>query len=133
VKTFRRNATLSLVCDSGYVAVSACILMLAFSFAPAMAFRIGATVVLAFAVVLLARAGRLDDWRVTACEAWQALDERERPVGHDGRRCAREHLEELCLRFAKSAAGIAIVLYAVSFLAAAHQATADTQALLALN
>jgi hypothetical protein len=47
-------------------------------------------------------------------EAWRILTQEERPVGETGRRLARYDLEQVLLRFAKAAAGIAIMLYSFS-------------------
>jgi hypothetical protein len=86
-------------------------MMVAASFEPAMAFKIGATVALTFSLALLARLFFLTDERFRRSEAWRALRPDERPAGEDGPKFARAQLEELILRFAKASAGIAGILY----------------------
>jgi hypothetical protein len=97
---FARFAYFTLVRDASLVTLTAALLMLVFSFEPSIAFDIGATVALVFALGLLLRAVCLTEARFTRSEAWSALQDEERPVG-----------ERMLLRFAKSAAGIAGILY----------------------
>ena len=86
-------------------------LMLSFSFWPSMAFEVGAFVALMFSVGLLIRAGFLTEERLTRSEAWRALRDEERPEGEGAEHWARDELQEVLLRFAKSAAGVAGILF----------------------
>jgi hypothetical protein len=114
---FRRFAFFTLARDTGYVGLAAATLMLAFSFYPALAFCIGASVALLFSLGLLLRVGRLTEERLVRTEQWYALEPPERPPGHAGRSRARDSLEELLLRFAKDASGVASVLYGSALIA----------------
>jgi hypothetical protein len=115
---FARFALLTVARDAAYVSLAAMVLMLAFSFRPALAFEIGATIALLFAIGLLVRVYFLTDDRLERCEVWRALPEEERPPGEDGRRWARGHFELVLLRFAKGASGFAGVLYCSALLLA---------------
>ena len=112
---FRRFAFAIAARDASFVALAAATLMLAFSFAPALSLNIGANIALVFAIGLLLRAACLTDKRIDRTEAWRTLKPQERPVGDAGRRLARDDLQEVLLRFAKAAAGVAIILYGASF------------------
>lgn len=107
----RRYAFFTLARDAGFVTLLAATMMVAASFQPALAFKIGATVALAFSLLLLFRSYFLTDERFRRCEAWRALRPDERPIGDQGRQAAREQLGEMMLRFAKTSAGVAGVLY----------------------
>jgi hypothetical protein len=111
---FRRFAFAVTARDAALVATGAATLMLAFSFAPALSFNIGANAALLFAIGLLLRAACLSEDRIDRTEAWRALEPGERPLGDAGRRSARDELQEVLLRFAQAAAGAAVVLYAAS-------------------
>jgi hypothetical protein len=108
---FARFAYFTIARDAGFVSLAAALLMLAFSFELPMAFEAGATVALIFSVGLLIRVCCLTEQRFTRSEAWSTLQDEERPAGEDGMRWARAELERMLLRFAKSAAGIAGILY----------------------
>ncbi len=108
---FARFAYFTLIRDAGFVSFTAALLMLVLSSEPSLAFEAGATVALIFSLGLLLRVLLLTEGRFTRSEAWCALQDEERPVGEDGQRWARAELERLMLRFAKSAAGIAGLLY----------------------
>jgi hypothetical protein len=114
---FRRFAFFTLARDTGYVALAAATLMVALSFYPALALCIGASVALLFSLGLLLRVVWLNEERLERTEQWYALHPPERPDGQTGRRLARENLEELLLRFAKGASGVASMLYGVSLIA----------------
>jgi hypothetical protein len=107
----RSFAFYTLARDASFVAVAATTMMVAASFEPALAFKIGATVSLIFSLVLLARSYFLTDERFRRSEAWRSLLPDERPPGEGGRQFARAQFEELMLRFAKTSAGIAGILY----------------------
>jgi len=114
---FRRFAFFTLARDAGFVGLAAAILMLACSFYPALAFSIGASVILLFCLGLLLRVGWLTEERIVRTEQWYALEPPERPAGHVGQCRARDNFEELLLRFAKSASGVASVLYGFALFA----------------
>jgi hypothetical protein len=127
---FARFALFTVARDAAYVTLAAMILMLAFSFRPELAFEIGATVALIFAIALLVRVSHLTDERLERCEVWRALPKEERPPGEDGRRWARNHFEHLLLRVAKGASGFAGVLYCgavlMALMSGLAQPVADT-------
>jgi hypothetical protein len=100
--------------DATFTGLAAATLMLAFSFAPALALTIGANIALLFTIALLLRAACLSEDRIERTEVWRSLDDRERPVGDAGRKTARDELQDALLRFARAASGAAIVLYAMS-------------------
>ena len=113
---FARFAYFTLVRDTAFVSLAALLLMLAFSFELPVAFDVGATVALLFAVGLLAKVIFLTEHRFTRSEPWSALRDEERPVGDDGMRWARAELERMTLRFAKGAAAMAGLLYGSALL-----------------
>jgi hypothetical protein len=108
---FSRFAFFTMARDAGFVALATLTLMVAFSYTPALACKIGATMALIFAVALLLRARYLTEERLMRGEVWRALEPQERPAGKDGRGWARAHFEMLMLRVAKGAAGAAGLLY----------------------
>jgi hypothetical protein len=69
-----------------------------------------ATLALLFALILMARAGRLSENGIMRSQFWRTLPPRLRPSEEAGRRVARRALEETWLRFARGAAMLAIVL-----------------------
>jgi hypothetical protein len=116
---FRRFAFFTVARDAGFVTLAAATLMLAFSFEPPLAFKIGATVALVFSIGLLLRSYLLTEERFLNSEAWRALRPNERPIGHHEQHLARAQLEELLLRFAKAASGVAGFLYVSALLLSA--------------
>jgi hypothetical protein len=114
MRAFHHFAVATLARDTSFVAVAAATLMLAFSFAPALALVIGADIALVFAIGLVLRAACLSDNGVERTEVWRTLTPQERPVGEAGRRSARDDLQVVLLRFANAASGVAILLYATS-------------------
>ena len=123
---FTRFAFFTVARDAGYVVLAGATLMVGFSFEPALALELGATVALIFSVGLLARAYFLTDERLERSEVWRALPEEERPPGDDGRRWARGYLEGLLLRAAKGASGCAGVLYGSALVVALAASLAQT-------
>ncbi len=113
-----RFAFFTLTRDSLFVALAAALLMLAFSFEPPLAFKVGATIALIFSVGLLARSYFMTEERFRRSEAWRALTPEERPAGDLGPRLAKEHFQMLLLRFAQGASAVACVLYASALLLA---------------
>ena len=116
---YARFAFFTLARDAAFVTLAGVTLMIGFSFAPPLAFKVGASVALIFAIVLLARSYWLTDERFRRSEAWRALRPDERPAGEHGVALARAHLQELMLHFAKSASGVAGVLYCSALVMAA--------------
>lgn len=106
-----RYAFFTLARDAGFFSLAAIVLMIGFSFEPPLAFEIGASVALFFSVQLLVRRYLLTPDRFRRSEVWRGLDPDERPAGEHGIRIAREYMEELLLRFAKSSSAIAGLLY----------------------
>ncbi len=113
---FTRYAYLTMARDTCFVALAACLVMFAFSFQPSAAFEGGATVTLFFSIILLVRAGLLTEERFLRSEPWLSLHVEERPADERDRALARAKLEELLLRFAKNAAGVASLLYGSALL-----------------
>lgn len=106
-----RYAFFTLARDAGFFALAAIVLMIGFSFEPPLAFEIGATMALVFSLFLLARCYLLTRERFLRSEVWRGLLPDERPAGDHGIRIARDYMEELLLRFAKSSSAIAGWLY----------------------
>jgi Na+/melibiose symporter-like transporter len=128
---FTRFAFFTVARDAGFVALAAMLLMLAFSFEPALAFGVGATIALVFSMGLLVRVYFLTEERLERSEVWRALQAEERPPGDDGRRWAKGYLETLLLHFAKDASAFASLLYcsALVMALAAGLAQANTVSL----
>ncbi len=109
---FTRFAYVTVARDASFVSLASGILMLSFSFWPSVAIEVGAIVALMFSVGLLIRVGFLTEERFARSEAWRALRDEEKPEGEEAQHWARAELQEVLLRFAKSAAGVACVLFA---------------------
>ena len=90
------------------------------NFEPSVVLLIGGGVALVYSLVLVLYAGWLSDDRVVRIEPWRAIEHGERPAGKAGRKWAYNFMNELVLRFAKAASGVAIALLATA-LAAAYQ------------
>jgi Ca2+/Na+ antiporter len=114
MEPFRREAHFGLMRDTGFIALAAATMMLAFSYRLELAFCIGASVALLFAVVLVFKVGGLTEEAVQRSEPWLALERGRRPRGHEGRRWARDRLEDLLLLFAKRSSGIAVAMFGVA-------------------
>jgi hypothetical protein len=106
-----RYACFTLVRDASFFTLAAVLLMIAFSFEPPLAFEIGATMALVFTIVLLVRSRLLTHERFLRSEVWRGLEPEERPAGEHGAQIARDYMQELLLRFAKSSSAVAGVLY----------------------
>lgn len=106
-----RYARFTLLRDAGFFAVAAVTLMVGFSFEPALALDLGASVALIFAIVQLLRVARLTEERFRRGEVWLSLRPDERPAGEHGIRIALTSLQDQMLRFAKAASGAAVMLY----------------------
>jgi hypothetical protein len=123
---FRRLAFFILARDTGFIALAAATLMVGFSFMPWLAFGIGANVALLYAIVLMVRARRLTDERITRVEAWKLLRDTEDGAPDPLR--ARDTLRDLLLRFARTAAAAAVVLSASSLIVRGPTSTAPIAA-----
>jgi hypothetical protein len=100
--------------DASFVALAAVTLMVGFSFNPPLALVIGAHIALIFSLLLLYRVTILTDERVKRTEAWRELEPDERPRGDFALAVAHDRLEEVLLRFSKTAAGVACTLFTLS-------------------
>jgi hypothetical protein len=132
MEAFHRFARATIARDATLVALAAGTLMVGFSFAPALALGIGANIALVFAIALLLRAACLSDDRIERTEAWRILRPQERPVGEAGRRSARDDLQDVLLRFAQAAAGVAILLYGTSLYISLSAQSRSVHALVSL-
>lgn len=121
-----RYAFFTLARDASFFLLAAVTLMVGFSFAPPLAFKIGATVALVFTLVMLIRSFLLTEERFRRSEVWRGLDPDERPSGEEGMRIARDYMDYLLLRFAKSASAIAGVLYGSALVLSLTAANPDT-------
>jgi hypothetical protein len=81
----------------------------------ATALLIAANIVLLYALVLIARAGRLNKRGILRSQVWRTLTPRRRPSGEAGLIAATEAVQQTWLRFAKGAAAAAIVLSAFAY------------------
>lgn len=106
-----RYAHFTLVRDASLFGVAAVMFMIGFSFEPALALDLAATIALVFAIVQIVRFMRLTEDSFRRGEVWQSLRPDERPAGANGIRVAFDAMQNLMLRFAKTAAGAAIMLY----------------------
>jgi hypothetical protein len=100
--------------DASFVALTALVLMFAFSFDLPVALALGAHVFLAFSLFLLFRVMRLTTDRLRRTEPWRGLEPRERPQGDHALARARDGMQDVLLRFSQSAAGVACTLYILS-------------------
>src|SRR5512142_1300338 len=122
INPIARLALFTMVGDAGCVALEVDTLMFCYSFEPPLAFTIGATVALIFSIGLVVRSYFLTEERLLRSEVWRALRPDERPAGAPGRKLARAQLEELLLRFAKAASGVAGILYCSALVLSASAA-----------
>ena len=100
--------------DASFVTLAAITLMVGFSFDPPLALVIGAHVALMFSLFLLYRVTVLTDERMKRTELWRVLEPHERPRGDFALVLAHDRLEEVLLRFSKTAAGVACTLFSLS-------------------
>lgn len=115
ITSFSRYAFIAMVRDACFVMFAAALLMVACSHDLRLSVDAGASMALLFSVVLVVRAVYLTEERLLRCEAWLALRAEERPRD---RAQALARLQELLLRFAKNAAGVAGLLYSSSLMLA---------------
>jgi hypothetical protein len=100
--------------DAIFVGLTAMPAMVGFSFDPPLALAIGAHVALGFCLFLLYRITILTDERMPQTEPWRGLSPHERPRGDVALTIAHDRMEDVLLRFAKSSAGVACTLFALS-------------------
>ncbi len=113
--SFRDTAFYLMVWQT-FLAVLAALLLIALNdIEPATALLIAANLALLFSLVLVIRAGLLDERRIVRSGFWRTVPSRQRPPGEVGLRLARAALEETWLRFAKGAAAVAIVLCTLAY------------------
>src|SRR5947209_10066799 len=84
-------------------------------FEAATALLIAANIVLLYALVLIARASRLNERRIVHSQIWRTLTPRRRPSGEAGLSAASEAVQQIWLRFAKGAAAAAIILSGLAY------------------
>lgn len=106
--SFSRYAYSAMLRDACFVLLVAALSMVACGNNPRLAMNVGASVALLFSIFLVARAAHFTEERLLRCEAWVALRAEERPYNLER---ARARMQELLLRFAKNAAGVAGLLY----------------------
>lgn len=111
-----RFAFFTLARDAAFVTLAGVTLMTGFSFAPPLACKIGASVALLFAVLLLVRSYMLSDENFRRCEVWRSLRPDERPAGEHGREFAQRQFDRLLLRFAKASSAVSSVLFGLSLI-----------------
>jgi hypothetical protein len=114
--TFARFAFFTIARDASCGALAAGILMVAYSFDPPLALVIGATIAMFFTAVMLVRALVLTEHRVVSTEPWLVMEPHERPVGDAGLACAKDRLQTMLLGAAKTASGIASVMFGLGLL-----------------
>jgi len=119
INSFRTRAFYLLIWHAWLVGLVALVLVVAHRSAFGAALLIAANMALIFAVALSIYAGWLTEERIPRTEAWRATTPSERPAGFAGLRWARNHLEELVLRFAKGASAAAIALSATALVLSA--------------
>ena len=114
--TFARFAFFTIARDASCGALAAGILMFAYSFDPPLALVLGASIAMFFTAVMLVRAFFLTEHRVVSTEPWLVMQPEERPVGDDGVSYARDRLETMMLGAAKTASGIASLMFGLGLL-----------------
>ena len=114
--TFARFAFFTIARDASCGALAAGILMVAYSFDPPLALVIGATIAMFVTAVMLVRALVLTEHLVVSTEPWLGMEPHERPVGDAGLACAKDRLQTMLLGAAKTASGIASVMFGLGLL-----------------
>jgi hypothetical protein len=111
---FAQFAFSVIVRDAIFVGLTAIPAMVGFSFDPPLALAIGAHAALGFSLFLLYRVTNLTDERVRLTEPWRGLSPHERPRGDLALAIAHDRMEDILLRFAKSSAGVASMLFVLA-------------------
>lgn len=94
-------------------------LVLAFSFDPPLALKVGGVCALILCLVLVERHGRTDRIDPRGTELWSMLEPAKRPKRESADRLLTSVLAETYLRFARWAAGAASAFFAAAFLTGA--------------
>jgi hypothetical protein len=113
--SFRETAFYLTVWHAFLATLGAILLIVINDFEPTTALLIAANLALVFSLVLIARVGRLTEYRIKRGQIWNWLPPKERPAGEAGLRMARQVLEVTWLRFAKGAAVVAIVMTGLAY------------------
>jgi hypothetical protein len=93
------------------------------------AFLAGADLALLFAVGLIVKSRRLNEYSIVRGQFWRALPPRDRPRGKGGRRIAYSILERMWLHAARAAAAVAIVLCGLALVSHHPSTPASAQTL----
>jgi hypothetical protein len=117
MNAFAEVTRLTVVRDASFFAVAGVTIMVAASFNPPFAFQLGAHIALLFTGVMVLRLLWLSDERIRQSEAYRAIKPEFRPTDAEELRLARESVEDILLRFAKNASGVAVALYSFSAVA----------------
>lgn len=96
----------------GWLAIG--LVMLSFSFNPAIAFRAGAVMALAMATILLVKAFEAGRKSPRHTEMWLYLDDRSRPVNPESKQVFRNTVREVYGRFAQGVFLLACVMFVLS-------------------
>ena len=112
---FRNTAFYLTLWHAILTAIVSVLLIALHDLALASALSAAATLALLFALLLMARAGRLSEKRITRSQFWRTLAPQMRPAGEAGLRMACRVLGETWLRFAKGATAAAIVMGVLAY------------------
>lgn len=96
----------------GWLAIG--LIMLSFSFNPALAFKSGAVLALVMAGILLLKAFEAGLKNPRHTEAWMYLDDASRPVNDEAKLVFRNTMRETYARFAQGVFVIACVMFVLS-------------------
>lgn len=113
---FSKCAFCATACDAAFVSIAVATLMFAFSFDPALALKIGASVALVFCLRLIYRLSQLRKNGICQTDIWQVMEPHELPHEAPAIRRAQEGMEEILLRFAKGASAVSVALFGAAFL-----------------
>lgn len=115
MEPLRETAFFLMVWQTFLAILAALLLVVLNHVEPATALLIAANLALLYSLTLVIRTTRLDEQRIARGELWRTVPVQQRPHGEAGLRVARVVQEETWLRFAKGAAGVAIVLSALAY------------------
>ncbi|MCB1453247.1 MAG: hypothetical protein KDJ43_06350 [Rhizobiaceae bacterium] len=96
----------------GWLAIS--LVMLSFSFNPAIAFRAGAVMALGMASILLVKAFEAGRKNPRHTEMWLYLDDKSRPINPEAKQVFRNTVREVYGRFAQGVFLLACVMFMLS-------------------
>lgn len=114
MERFRQVATMCIgrAVLFGWLAIT--LVMLSFSFNPAIAFRAGAVLALVMATILLVKALGATRKNPRHTEMWIHLDDRSQPMNDEARRVFGNTIRDVYARFAQGAFLVACVLFMLS-------------------